>query len=87
MSNHHCPGLGQCVDHPRWVVVRCRGSKSWLALAPGPEYDGRNLDHIPSHTQAIHYAQEKALADLPFASRTLPPEVVEAAREHLARKD
>ena len=56
---HNCPGLAECIDHPKWSVLFADLGR-WEALAPGPEYDSRSRFFLTSHAVAINYAQKQA---------------------------
>lgn len=63
MSNHHdCPGLAECMDHPKWSVLFGQPGR-WEALAPGPEYDDRSRFFLPTHAEALNHAQREARKD------------------------
>ena len=59
MSDHHnCPGLAECIDHPRWHIYKTR-LRGWC-VSPPLRTHGNAPEAFPSHAEAINYAQKEA---------------------------
>lgn len=63
MSDHHCPGLSRCPNHPKWSVLKS-DFQGWVALPPGwfPKmvFGPKDLRDRVSHATALNRAQKEA---------------------------
>lgn len=57
MSDHDCPGLAECVTHPRWHVVKLWGMWYVIGLRTMPRA------RYATHAEAMEYADREARRD------------------------